>query len=375
MPQKKARPDAAAAKAKEEIASKAKAAVKDKKCLNGLLDLLSNLDLDEEPTKLDIAKAVASVRCLTEAFQHFHASGDLDQAEEEDGNAKDATTEVSAWLKERHDSFWDSLGTLAATDVEDNLNEFALVGAFRLIRAIHKRREKVRLANEGENFTPPDQWKGVEVKKLRNYLLPALLSTKSCKAKQIKRFKQYLDFVDVKQHVIQGLLKLLKQKVKENQISVHFVRNLLCMLECLSFSKLSKKQEEHLNTFLCKDEESGEGSTYAYDHEAVRKSFSELWELFLKQKLDVESYKRALLMLDDKVMPHLTRPLLLTDFLVNSYSIGGAIGILALGGVFNLMQKYNLEYPDFYAKLYGLFKADVLHAKWVFGDRLRTAAL
>ena len=64
-----------------------------------------------------------------------------------------------------------------------------------------------------------------------------------------------------------------------------------------------------------------------------------------------------------KVMPHLTRPLLLTDFLVNSYNVGGVISVLSLGGVFALIRDHNLEYPDFYAKLYALFTPDVLHAK------------
>ncbi len=63
------------------------------------------------------------------------------------------------------------------------------------------------------------------------------------------------------------------------------------------------------------------------------------------------------------MIPHLSRPLLLTDFLVSSYGIGGPVSVLALGGVFALMQRHNLEYPDFYAKLYALFKPEVLHAK------------
>ena len=46
------------------------------------------------------------------------------------------------------------------------------------------------------------------------------------------------------------------------------------------------------------------------------------------------------------------------------YLQGGAISILALHGVFLLMQKYNLEYPDFYTKLYALLEPSVLFVKY-----------
>ena len=73
--------------------------------------------------------------------------------------------------------------------------------------------------------------------------------------------------------------------------------------------------------------------------------------------------RRVLVILHDKVLPHLPRPLLLTDFLLSSYEMGGSISLLSLSGVFTLVQQHNLEYPDFYAKLYALFTPDVLHAK------------
>ncbi len=69
-------------------------------------------------------------------------------------------------------------------------------------------------------------------------------------------------------------------------------------------------------------------SCYAYDHESTRKSFSELWESFLSLRMEVDVYKRALLMLDDRVMPHLTRPLLLTDFLVRRKRLSCALSDL-----------------------------------------------
>ncbi|KAI9922313.1 hypothetical protein PsorP6_001512 [Peronosclerospora sorghi] len=53
-------------------------------------------------------------------------------------------------------------------------------------------------------------------------------------------------------------------------------------------------------------------------------------------------------------MPHLVNPLLLADFLTDSYNIGGVTSLLALNSLFTLIQDYNFDSPDFYNKLYAL---------------------
>ena len=45
-------------------------------------------------------------------------------------------------------------------------------------------------------------------------------------------------------------------------------------------------------------------------------------------------------------------------------SVGGAISLLALNGVFFLISKHNLEYPEFYKKLYSLCTPELMHAKY-----------
>ena len=99
--------------------------------------------------------------------------------------------------------------------------------------------------------------------------------------------------------------------------------------------------------------------------ENVGKNFNILWQEFSKQvHQEVEIYKRILILLTDKVMPVLKNPLFFTDFLMNSYNVGGAISLLALNGVFFLITKHNLEYPDFYKKLYSLCTPELMHAKY-----------
>jgi U3 small nucleolar RNA-associated protein 19 len=51
------------------------------------------------------------------------------------------------------------------------------------------------------------------------------------------------------------------------------------------------------------------------------------------------------------------------DFLTDSYNVGGSTSLLALSGLFYLIQEKNLDYPQFYPKLYSLLDADLLHSK------------
>ncbi len=81
-----------------------------------------------------------------------------DDATETDKNKKtesdndDASAKVSSWLRARYESLWESLSAMLGRsgEGEESLNEFALVGAFRLMRAAHRRKEKRRRDREGD---------------------------------------------------------------------------------------------------------------------------------------------------------------------------------------------------------------------------------
>lgn len=63
------------------------------------------------------------------------------------------------------------------------------------------------------------------------------------------------------------------------------------------------------------------------------------------------------------IEPWFNRPELLMDFLTDSYNVGGATSLLSLSGLFYLIREKNLDYPQFYPKLYSLLDADLLHSK------------
>ncbi|ESK84113.1 ribosome biogenesis protein noc4 [Moniliophthora roreri MCA 2997] len=72
---------------------------------------------------------------------------------------------------------------------------------------------------------------------------------------------------------------------------------------------------------------------------------------------------RALNVMHRGVLPHLTRPVLVMDWIGACVDYGGAVGLLALNALYALMKEYNLDYPSFYTRLYAFLDRDVLHLK------------
>lgn len=95
------------------------------------------------------------------------------------------------------------------------------------------------------------------------------------------------------------------------------------------------------------------------------------WLLLLNGELSLEQYKTVLLILHKRIIVHFHSPTKLMDFLTDSYNLqssdanaGGVVPILALNGLFELMLRYNLEYPNFFIKLYQLITPNLMHVKY-----------
>ncbi|KAK7056424.1 Maturation and nuclear export of 40S ribosomal subunits interacting protein [Paramarasmius palmivorus] len=72
---------------------------------------------------------------------------------------------------------------------------------------------------------------------------------------------------------------------------------------------------------------------------------------------------RVLNVMHRGVLPHLTRPVLVMDWIGACVDYGAAVGLLALNGLYALIKEYNLDYPSFYTRLYAFLDRDVLHLK------------
>jgi U3 small nucleolar RNA-associated protein 19 len=94
-----------------------------------------------------------------------------------------------------------------------------------------------------------------------------------------------------------------------------------------------------------------------------RKRGQEAWLSILRLKLSKDSRKDVLSKLVSEILPWISATERLMDFLTDSFNEGGEMSLLALSGIFYLMQEKNLDYPSFYQKLYSLLDAGLLQSK------------
>lgn len=94
-----------------------------------------------------------------------------------------------------------------------------------------------------------------------------------------------------------------------------------------------------------------------------KKHAQDAWIALMSLGPNREQQKKILGALVTIIAPWFTKPELLSDFMTDCYNSGGSISLLALSGVFYLIENRNLDYPSFYPKLYSLLDQDIFHSK------------
>ncbi|CAG2107979.1 unnamed protein product, partial [Medioppia subpectinata] len=236
---------------------------------------------------------------------------------------------------------------------------------------------------------------------LLNDICRQLLSNKVDNRQLIANFKDnYLDFDDCIHYTLKAIQLILKEVSDEEEDDLVdtngeqsvdravedevFIRNTYELLSAIRLKtptdllprrkklreKVSKTRKSRRivetdakNIILCVPTQPLQ-KCFRIDYERDADIFANNWTLFLRQRLPKDLYKKVLILLDKELIQHFKNPLLLTDFLVNSYSIGGVVSLLSLSSLYVLITKCNLNYPQFYAKLYALLTPGVLHVKY-----------
>ncbi|KAF7506620.1 hypothetical protein GJ744_011552 [Endocarpon pusillum] len=97
---------------------------------------------------------------------------------------------------------------------------------------------------------------------------------------------------------------------------------------------------------------------------SLRRRAEEAWLSVIRSPHLTTGLRKSLLRITTaKILPWMSRPETLMDFLTDSYDVGGSTSLLALSGLFHLITAKNLDYPSFFPKLYSLIDADLLHSK------------
>lgn len=100
-----------------------------------------------------------------------------------------------------------------------------------------------------------------------------------------------------------------------------------------------------------------------FSEKAHKHYFTSVWMLCVENAAQAALHVHLLHRLGSVVLPHLTNPLVLADYLTGCFSSGGIISILALQGLFLLMLDHGLEYPNYYEQLYSLLTPDVFASR------------
>jgi U3 small nucleolar RNA-associated protein 19 len=144
-----------------------------------------------------------------------------------------------------------------------------------------------------------------------------------------------------------------------------FITNIFQYLLALSFTSSTDKY------FIQNQSEISDSEGKTEEESAVpmiskqRRALSELWlALINRANHSLAFYKLILSHLHVEIFPAVLNPLVLADFLTDSYNKGGLISLLSLNALFILISKYNLDYPHFFKKLYALCKPFIFHVKW-----------
>lgn len=72
----------------------------------------------------------------------------------------------------------------------------------------------------------------------------------------------------------------------------------------------------------------------------------------------------VLMKVHETILPNLLLPMQMADYLVDCYNYGGITSVLALNGLFILITDYNINYPNYYNKLYQLLTPEAFQLKY-----------
>lgn len=192
------------------------------------------------------------------------------------------------------------------------------------------------------------------ISRLRN-ILDKLLSHEKDNLLLFQRFQEYTNYKDILFYTWKLLPGLVGLKCSSNNI---YIENLLHLIS--SIGSLVIKEEDEKTLCI-------EDNVFKYDYNSAKKNLNKVWAIIMvndQWKHNEATHRQLLIILLEKVLEHLDKPLLLTDFLMESLDVGGPISLLALQGIFILIQHHNLTYPNVYEKLYSMFEPEIFHTKF-----------
>lgn len=209
------------------------------------------------------------------------------------------------------------------------------------------------LTAEGK-FSGEDASAGFPIRHLNKILTELLSSEKQYKhlITKLSEYSVYPDFIHFSWKI---LLKHLTP-TKLNNPNAIFIENYLELLNVIIKNPSEQESRESEEVFLCKP--------MKLEDLVNKRQINKIWNFIIQWDHNETTHRQLLILLLEKILVHLEKPILLTDFLMNSLDCGGSISLLAFQGIFILIHKFNMSYPNIYEKLYAMFEPEVFHMKF-----------
>ncbi|XP_044252320.1 nucleolar complex protein 4 homolog B [Tribolium madens] len=247
---------------------------------------------------------------------------------------KNETNQYKEWLRNLYENCFNKI----LETFENDSNKIQIQGLSTAMNILSCE-GKFPLENKGnlECYVPLNRLKPILMK---------LLSNKHNNIHLINKYTEYLLYSDIL-FFSWKLLPPLTAKTNPNET---YIMNYLRLLEKLELKKTDEQT-------LC-------GTETAFDENVPLRALNKVWHCVMLWDHSPQTHKQLLIVLLERVLPHLEKPLFLTDFLMDSLDVGGPISLLALQGIFTMIQVYNLNYPNIFAKLYSMFEPEIFHTKY-----------
>ncbi|KAF8855575.1 nucleolar complex protein-like protein [Acephala macrosclerotiorum] len=302
-----------------------------KKNYNNIATLIKILGKDSEVADDSVVAAIS----LCRVFTRLMVSGDM--SKKQVATEKDAV--VVKWLRERYSEY--KMGLLELLG-EEGIAPTAFTLCTRLLKT-----EGQHLRNGRENFPTT----------LLTDIIRVLLKDNG-EVNVRKEFSEKFveEYDDIRFFTLEAIEKILgePQTVADSKLFDH-------ALEILSSIESVPDSKEELEDFYVTTPEK---STHPLLSLTKHKKHAQgAWLALMNLPMNKDQRKALLRLVSTSIAPWFMKPELLMDFLTDSYDAGGSTSLLALSGVFYLIQERNLDYPSFYRKLYSLLDSEILHSK------------
>lgn len=301
-----------------------------RKNYNNISTLITYAQTSGEESQKDVVAAVA----LCRIFCRLMAARSL--VKNRDSSENEIT--VVQWLKDRYHEYKNGLlQMLKLTDLARQSTALTLL---------------MRLIKEGKahlNLSDDAVWRTGVFASVIRVLIEDVVAD-DLRAEFVEKYVENFD--DVRYYTFECLANTT------SDVTEMILRNRLYVLAAIE--TIPESQQEIEDFFVGPP---GKAKHDLYSLPAHRRQAQKAWMSVLRNNLEKSQRKTVLESMTHRIAPWFLEAELLMDFLTDSFNVGGSTSLMALSGLFYLIQHKNLDYPHFYQKLYSLLDRNILHSK------------